>query len=177
MVEHMEYVQYLNDLLDLRVEPLNSRVRSDISQSYVLPFLILPISSNLVALRQNEDLAVRRNLVIEIIFSLVLLSFVALNLTNISLILTDAVLLGRGLVMCLSLFDTNDKMLPFDDRLPLFALIFVIVLMDTCRKSDEKVNSMLNMPLLLTTVVSLVQRIAVSGKFLTLLVLQPLYLV
>lgn len=163
MIEHMEYVQYLSDLLDLRVEPLNSCVRSEVSQSYVLPFLILPIFNNPIALRQNEDVSVRRNLVIEIIFSLVLLSFVALNLTNISLILVDTERLSCGLVTCLSVFETNDKMLPFDDRLPLFALVFLLALMDTWRKSDQKLNNVMDMSLYISFVATLIQRIAVSG--------------
>ncbi|OQV21537.1 putative Protein CLEC16A [Hypsibius exemplaris] len=129
IVEHMEYVQYISDLAGLRVEPLHARVRSDFEEHYILPLVLFPLRNNLDALRRTDDVFTRRRLVTEILFSLLLLNLVAINLTDISLLVSSihADKIFTSLLDYLTVLD-NREAVPQDDRFPIFVLMFFLTL-------------------------------------------------
>ena len=78
---------------------------------------------------QTEDHFTRRRLVMEILFSLVLLNFIAINLTDISLLIgaTHAPDVFNALLLYLTVMDTQEGV-PVDDRFPVFVLTFFLTL-------------------------------------------------
>lgn len=126
IVEHVSFLQYVNDLVELNVEPLKQCLRDQFVKDFVLPAVIHPICHNVPLLGQPENVSDRRSLCVGLICALLLLNLAALNITEFLLFLPEIQMrelfktLSTLLAVC-----RNGEVLPKDDRLLMLVLMFL----------------------------------------------------
>ncbi|XP_055334786.1 uncharacterized protein LOC129585907 [Paramacrobiotus metropolitanus] len=138
--DHESYLQYINDLMDLNVEPLKSCLTQSFREGYLLPYVVNPICNNVAQLAASDPELDSKELCASLLTSLLLLNVTIINVLDFELIFpavqTDDLLLA--LLRCLRVFD-NDEALPQDDRIPLLALSFCITLQQQLSAARSRV--------------------------------------
>lgn len=125
IVEHTSFLQYVNDLAELNVEPLKGCLRELFVSGFISPAIIQPVLKTAGTLNINSEgnCSSPRQFCSELICSLLLFNLVALNLTDLVLFLpeTDIDMLLAALSRCMMIYFKGET-LSQDDRYPLLML-------------------------------------------------------